>query len=58
MYYDIPKHDRVLTQASGTPMPVLGKASMMVKVGKQRLKHTVVIADCLESGIPGFDFLV
>ena len=52
VYYDFPKqqrpklsnYDRVLTQASGTLMQVLGKVSMTVKVGKQRLKHTVVIA--------------
>ena len=65
VYYDIPDHERPklspyeieLTQAGGTPLQVSGMAQMTVKVGKQRLKHPVIVADCLDSGILGLDFL-
>ena len=65
VYYDIPAHerpklspyDRLLTQASGAPLQVLGTAPMTVKIGKQKLKHSIVVADCLDSGILGLDFL-
>ena len=59
-YHERPKLDtytRVLTQAGGTPLRVLGKADMTLKIGKQKVKHTVIIADCVDSGILGLDFL-
>ena len=65
VYYDIPAsmrpklspYDRLLTQASGTPLQVLGTAPMTIKIGKQKLKHAIVIANCIDSGILGLDFL-
>ena len=64
-YYRIPEHQRprltpysrVLTQAGGTPLYALGTVEMTVVVGKQRLKQAVVVADCIDSGILGLDFL-
>ena len=50
-------YNRVLTQAGGTPLYALGAVEMPVIVGKQRLRQTVVVADCVDSGILGLDFL-
>ena len=66
VYERIPDHEKprlspytkVLTQAGGTPLEVLGMADMAVKVGQQRLRHTVIIADCVDSGILGLDFMI
>ena len=65
VYYDIPASKRpklspynsLLTQAGGTPLSVLGTAPMTVKVGKQKLKHAIIVADCVDCGILGLDFL-
>ena len=64
-YKNIPGHQRPklnpfnskLTQAGGTPLQVLGTADMSIKVGRQKIKHSVVVADCLDQGILGLDFL-
>ena len=47
----------LLSQASGTPMKVLGTAQMTIRVGKQRLRHSIIVADCINQGILGLDFL-
>ena len=64
-YYQIPEHQRpklmpyyrILTQAGGEPLPALGTAEITVTIGKQRLKQVVVIAECIDSGILGLNFL-
>ena len=66
VFKEIPSHQRpklrpytrTLNQAGGDPLQVLGMADMTIKIGKQKLKHTIVIADCVDSGILGLDFLV
>ena len=65
VYYSIPAskrpklspYNRLLTQAGGTPLDVLGAAQMTVKIGNQKLKHAIIIADCVDCGILGLDFL-
>ena len=38
-------------------MRVLGQAQMTVKIGKQKIKHSVVVAECINARILGLDLL-
>ena len=51
-----PTNTKMLT-VTGEVTPFLGKTEHELKIGKQKLKHTLLIADIENDGILGMDFL-